>query len=306
MRVLVTGGAGFIGYHLCRRLHEEGCVITAFDNLSTGSEHNIPLFVKLVKGDVLREFPNDKFDWIFNLACPASPIWYQKDPIKTSLTNVSGAYESLELAKRFKSRVFQASTSEIYGDPLISPQREDYLGNVNPIGVRACYDEGKRFAETLFYDYQRQHGVDIRVARIFNTYGPRMAIQDGRVISNFIVQALRGEPITVYGDGSQTRSFCYVDDLVDGIILLMKSNETRPVNLGNDEEYSVKEIAEMIVEFTGSKSEIVYQPLPQDDPTRRRPDLTRANKLGFEPSTKLFDGLNKTIEYFRKELSCLQ
>ncbi len=300
MKALVLGGAGFIGSHLCDRLARENFEVTCFDNFSTGRRENIKEEkVKIIEGDLFDDIPQDRYDWIFNLACPASPVAYQKDPIKTALTNSIGAMASLILAQQTNARVFQASTSEVYGDPTISPQHEDYWGNVNPIGVRACYDEGKRFAETLFYDYRRVHNTDIRVGRIFNTYGPRMGVNDGRVVSNFVVAALRGDPITIYGEGTQTRSFCYVDDTVDGIIKLMKSDEKRPVNIGNDVEMPVVELAGIIVGLTKSKSEFIYQPLPQDDPMQRRPDLKRARDMGWWPTTSLYDGLQKTIEYFR-------
>jgi UDP-glucuronate decarboxylase len=299
MKALVLGGAGFIGSHLCDRLARENFEVTSFDNFSTGKRENIKEKMTIIEGDVFNDIPQDRYDWIFNLACPASPIAYQKDPIKTALTNSIGAMASLILAQQTNARVFQASTSEVYGDPTISPQHEDYWGNVNPIGVRACYDEGKRFAETLFYDYRRVHNADIRVGRIFNTYGPRMGVDDGRVVSNFIVSALRGDPITIYGNGMQTRSFCYVDDTVDGIIKLMKSDETRPVNIGNDFEMPIVTLADLIIGMTKSKSEFVRHPLPEDDPTQRRPDLKRARDIGWQPTTILYDGLEKTIKYFR-------
>jgi len=299
MKALVLGGAGFIGSHLCDRLARENFEVTCFDNFSTGRRENIKEKITIIEGDVFNDIPQDRYDWIFNLACPASPVAYQKDPIKTALTNSIGAMASLILAQQTNARVFQASTSEVYGDPTISPQHEDYWGNVNPIGVRACYDEGKRFAETLFYDYRRVHNADIRVGRIFNTYGPRMGVDDGRVVSNFIVSALRGDPITIYGNGMQTRSFCYVDDTVDGIIKLMKSDETRPVNIGNDFEIPIVTLADLIIGITKSKSEFVRHPLPEDDPTQRRPDLKRARDIGWQPTTILYDGLEKTIKYFR-------
>jgi len=299
MKALVLGGAGFIGSHLCDRLARENFEVTCFDNFSTGRRENIKEKITIIEGDVFNDIPQDRYDWIFNLACPASPVAYQKDPIKTALTNSIGAMASLILAQQTNARVFQASTSEVYGDPTISPQHEDYWGNVNPIGVRACYDEGKRFAETLFYDYRRVHNADIRVGRIFNTYGPRMGVDDGRVVSNFIVSALRGDPITIYGNGMQTRSFCYVDDTVDGIIKLMKSDETRPVNIGNDFEIPIVTLADLIIGITKSKSEFVRHPLPEDDPTQRRPDLKLARDIGWQPTTILYDGLEKTIKYFR-------
>jgi len=305
-RVLVTGGAGFIGSHLCDRLIGFGNDVICVDNLFIGSKENIrhllanPYF-EFIRHDMTQPIYVE-CDQIYNLACPASPKWYQKDPIFTFKTSVYGAMNCLGLAKRTGARVLQASTSEVYGDPQVHPQDESYWGNVNPIGIRSCYDEGKRAAETLFFDYHRKHGVEVKVVRIFNTYGPRMDVGDGRVISNFIVQALRNEDITIYGDGSQTRSFCYVDDLVDGMIRLMNSEVgfTGPVNIGNPEEYSIKDLAELLIGLTGSESKIVYEDLPSDDPTRRKPriDLAKA-ELGWEPQVKLIDGLRKTIEYFR-------
>ena len=305
-RVLVTGGAGFLGSHMCDRLINDGNDVICVDNLFTGSKDNIrhllgnPYF-EFIRHDITQPLFME-CDQIYNLACPASPKWYQKDPIYTFKTSVYGAMNCLGLAKRTGARVLQASTSEVYGDPRIHPQDESYWGNTNPIGIRSCYDEGKRAAETLFFDYYRKHGVDIKVIRIFNTYGPRMDVSDGRVVSNFIVQALKNEDITIYGDGNQTRSFCYVDDLIEGMIRLMNSREgfTGPVNVGNPEEYTIKELAEIVIELTESSSKIVYEPLPSDDPVRRKPmiDLAR-NELGWEPQTKVRDGLKKTIEYFQ-------
>jgi UDP-glucuronate decarboxylase len=308
-RVLVTGGAGFLGSFLCQRLVEDGHDVLCVDNFFTGSRDNIlhlqddPRF-EFLRHDVT--FPlHVEVDRIFNLACPASPIHYQFDPVQTVKTNVHGAINMLGLAKRTRSRIFQASTSEVYGDPLVHPQPESYRGSVNPIGPRACYDEGKRCAETLFFDYHRQYGLEIRIARIFNTYGPRMHPNDGRVVSNFIVQALRGEPVTLYGDGSQTRSFCYVDDLIEGFVRLMEAPETTgPINLGNPIEFEVRQLAEMVIELTGSKSTLVFKPLPQDDPQQRRPDITQAqNELGWKPAVPLREGLNKTITYFDAKLA---
>ena len=304
-RVLVTGGAGFIGSHLCDRLIESGNDVICVDNLFTGSKDNIrhllgnPYF-EFIRHDMTQPIFIE-CDQIYNLACPASPKWYQKDPIFTFKTSVYGAMNCLGLAKRTGARVLQASTSEVYGDPHIHPQDESYWGNVNPIGIRSCYDEGKRAAETLFFDYHRKHGVEVKIIRIFNTYGPRMDVGDGRVVSNFIVQALKNEDITIYGDGSQTRSFCYVDDLVEGMIRLMNSEGcTGPVNIGNPDEHTIKELAEKIISMTGSESKIVYKPLPSDDPTRRKPTIELArDELGWEPQVKLMDGLQKTIEYFR-------
>lgn len=308
-RILVTGGAGFIGSHLCERLLKEGAEVVCVDNYFTGSRRNIahllrePLF-EAVRHDVT--FPlYIEVDAIFNLACPASPIHYQRDPVQTTKTSVHGAINMLGLAKRLKARIFQASTSEVYGDPLIHPQTEDYWGNVNPIGIRSCYDEGKRCAETLFFDYWRQHGLPIKVARIFNTYGPRMQPNDGRVVSSFIVQALKGEPITVFGDGGQTRSFCYVDDLVEAIARFMLSGEevTGPVNLGNNSEFTILELAEKVIEFTNSRSRLIFKPLPQDDPRQRQPDLAKAKALlDWQPKVPLDDGLKETIAYFRRTL----
>jgi len=304
-RTLVTGGAGFLGSHLCERLLAAGHEVVSVDNYYTGTRNNIlPLldnpYFEAVRHDVT--FPlYIETGRIFNLACPASPPQYQNDPIQTTKTSVHGAINMLGLAKRLGIPILQASTSEVYGDPAVHPQNEDYWGNVNPIGPRSCYDEGKRCAETLFFDYHRQLDLEIKVARIFNTYGPRMAADDGRVVSNFIVQALRKEPLTLFGDGSQTRSFCYVDDLVDGLIRLMESPEeiTGPINLGNPSEFSMRELADLVLELTGSTSKIEYRELPEDDPTRRRPDIARAKaQLGWEPRVELREGLLKTIEYF--------
>jgi UDP-glucuronate decarboxylase len=302
-RILVTGGAGFLGSFLCERLLTEGHDVLCVDNYFTGSRDNIQHLMDSPRFEVMRHdvtFPlYVEVDEIYNLACPASPVHYQFDPVQTVKTSVHGAINMLGLAKRTKAKIFQASTSEVYGDPMVHPQTEDYWGHVNPIGPRACYDEGKRCAETLFFDYHRQFGLDIRIARIFNTYGPRMHPKDGRVVSNFIIQALQGQPITIYGDGSQTRSFCYVDDLVEGFVRLMASEVTGPVNLGNPGEFTIRELAEMIVEMTGSRSEIVLRPLPQDDPMQRRPDISRAKQdLGWEPTIALRDGLARTIAYF--------
>jgi UDP-glucuronate decarboxylase len=309
VRILVTGGAGFLGSHLIDRLLNDGHDVICLDNFYTGSRVNIETHLHNSRFELIRHdvtFPMYyEIEGIFNLACPASPIHYQNDPVQTLKTSVHGAINLLGLAKRTGSRIFQASTSEIYGDPTISPQSEEYWGNVNPIGVRSCYDEGKRAAETLFFDYNRQHAVDIRVARIFNTYGPRMSLNDGRVVSNFILQALRNEPITVYGDGNQTRSFCYVDDLVEGFIkLFFKEDIFQPINLGNPEPISMIQLAEEILDLTGSKSRIEKMALPADDPTNREPDISKAKSiLGWEPKVKRIDGLRKTIEYFEKELA---
>jgi UDP-glucuronate decarboxylase len=308
-RILITGGAGFIGSHLCEKLLNEGNEVICVDNFFTGSKENIKHLFGNPYFEVLRHditFPlYVEVDEIYNLACPASPIHYQFDPVQTTKTSVIGAINMLGLAKRLKIRILQASTSEVYGDPTVHPQKEDYWGNVNPIGPRACYDEGKRCAETLFFDYYRQHNLDIKVVRIFNTYGPRMLPNDGRVVSNFIVQALKGEDITVYGDGSQTRSFCYIDDMVDGIVKMMNTEKgfTGPINLGNSSEFSILELAEMIVKITKSKSKIVFKTLPQDDPKQRKPDITLAkSKLNWEPKVSLEEGLVKTIEYFKTVL----
>ncbi len=309
-RILVSGGAGFLGSHLCERLLAEGHDVLAVDNYFTGTKDNIAHLFANPHFEILRHdvtFPlYVEVDEIYNLACPASPIHYQFDPVQTTKTSVHGAINMLGLAKRVKAKIFQASTSEVYGDPTEHPQRESYRGNVNPIGPRACYDEGKRAAETLFFDYHRQHGVNIKVVRIFNTYGPRMHPNDGRVVSNFVIQALKGEAITLYGDGSQTRSFCFQSDLIEGFIRMMASPDgvTGPINLGNPVEITVKELAERILQLTDSKSTIVYKPLPVDDPTRRRPDITLAKStLGWEPKVDLNDGLSHTIAYFKRMLS---
>ncbi len=304
-RVLVTGGAGFLGSHLCGRLLDEGHEVLCVDNFFTGTRGNIQHLLDNHAFELLRHditFPlYIEVDEIYNLACPASPVHYQHDPVQTTKTSVMGAINMLGLAKRLRAKILQASTSEVYGDPSVHPQTEDYWGNVNPIGIRSCYDEGKRCAETLFFDYHRQLALRIKVARIFNTYGPRMHPDDGRVVSNFIVQALKGKDITIYGDGSQTRSFCYVDDLVDGLVRLMGSDDsfTGPVNLGSQGEFTIRELAETVVELTGSKSAISYEALPSDDPKQRRPDNSLANeKLGWEPKVQLEAGLKRTIEYF--------
>jgi UDP-glucuronate decarboxylase len=304
MQILVTGGAGFIGSHLCRKLLDNGHYVICMDNFFTGSKKNIqPLLdnpnFEILRHDIIQQIYLE-VDQIYNLACPASPVHYQWDPIKTLLTSTVGMYNMLGIAKRTKARILQASTSEVYGDPLEHPQKEKYWGNVNPIGIRSCYDEGKRAAETFMMDYHRENKVDIRIARIFNTYGPNMAKNDGRVVSNFIVQALENKPITIYGDGKQTRSFCYVSDLVDGLVKLMESKSIGPINLGNPSEMTILELAKKIIELTGSKSKIVFKPLPQDDPVKRKPDITLAKKeLKWEPKVKVDDGLKKTIEYFR-------
>ena len=308
-RVLVTGGAGFLGSFLCERLLSDQCDVICVDNFYTGTKRNIVHLLKnpyfeLVRQDIT--FPLYlEVDEIYNLACPASPIHYQNDPVQTTKVNVHGSINMLGLAKRLRAKILQASTSEVYGDPSIHPQPESYWGNVNTIGIRSCYDEGKRCAETLFFDYYRQHRVNIRVVRIFNTYGPRMHPNDGRVVSNFIIQALSGHDITVYGDGSQTRSFCYVTDLIEGIIRMMQAPDefVGPVNLGNPNEFTILELAEKVIRLTGSKSKIVFKHLPQDDPTRRRPDIGLAReRLGWDPQTKLEDGLIQTIDYFRELL----
>ena len=309
-RILVSGGAGFLGSHLCTRLVNEGHDVLCVDNYFTGRKENVAHLLGNPRFEALRHdvtFPlYVEVDEIYNLACPASPIHYQFDPVQTTKTSVVGAINMLGLAKRVKAKILQASTSEIYGEPEVHPQTEDYRGNVNTLGPRACYDEGKRAAETLFFDYHRQHHVEIRIARIFNTYGTRMHPQDGRVVSNFIIQALQGEPITLYGDGSQTRSFCYVDDLIEGFIRLMAADEgvTGPVNLGNPHEISVRTLAERVIALTGAQSEIVFRPLPQDDPTQRCPDIGLARRmLGWEPTIALDDGLQATIAYFRDLLA---
>ncbi len=306
-RILITGGAGFIGSHLSERLLNDGNDIICLDNFFTGSKDNIRHLIgnnrfELVRHDVVNEYLAE-VDEIYNLACPASPIHYQYNPIKTMKTSVMGIINMLGLAKRCKAKILQASTSEVYGDPKIHPQIEEYWGNVNPIGIRSCYDEGKRCAETLMMDYHRQNKVDIRIARIFNTYGPKMALNDGRVVSNFIVQALRNKPITVYGNGEQTRAFCYVSDLVDALISLMQSTYNKPVNIGNPDEHTILEFAKLIIELTNSKSEIIFMPLPSDDPVQREPNISLAKeKLKWEPKVQLKDGLLKTIEYFDKLL----
>lgn len=309
-RILVTGGAGFLGSHLCDRLLERGDEVVCADNLFTGSKRNIehlhanPRF-EFVRHDVT--FPLYlEVDEIYNLACPASPVHYQHDPVQTTKTSVHGAINMLGLAKRLRCRIFQASTSEVYGDPSVHPQTEAYWGNVNPIGIRSCYDEGKRCAETLFFDYHRQHGLDIKVARIFNTYGPRMHPNDGRVVSNFIVQALQGNPITIFGEGQQTRSFCYVDDLIEGFLRFMDTEAgfPGPVNLGNPGEFTIRQLAEKVIELTGSKSQLEFKPLPSDDPLQRKPDITLAKtKLNWQPEIQLEAGLQKTIAYFEALLS---
>jgi UDP-glucuronate decarboxylase len=308
--ILVTGGAGFLGSHLCERLLAEGHEVLCLDNFFTGSKGNIAhLFesknFELIRHDVT--FPlYVEVDEIYNLACPASPIHYQHDPVQTTKTSVHGAINVLGLAKRLRCRIFQASTSEIYGDPIVHPQAENYWGNVNPIGPRSCYDEGKRCAETLFFDYHRQHGLKIKVARIFNTYGPRMLPNDGRVVSNFIVQALKREPITIYGDGRQTRSFCYVEDMIDGFLRLMATEDafTGPVNLGNPQEFTVRQLAEEILAITGSRSTIAHQPLPADDPRQRQPNIALAKAiLGWTPTVQLKEGLERTVAYFDRMLS---
>lgn len=308
-RIMITGGAGFLGSHLSERLLNEGNDVLCVDNFYSGTKDNVSHLVgnphfELMRHDVT--FPlYVEVDEIYNLACPASPIHYQRDPVQTTKTSVHGAINVLGLAKRTKARIFQASTSEVYGDPEVHPQEESYWGRVNPIGIRSCYDEGKRCAETLFFDYHRQHKVEIKVVRIFNTYGPRMHPNDGRVVSNFIVQALRGEDITIYGDGSQTRSFCYVDDLIEGFVRLMASpaGVTGPINIGNPNEFTIKELAEAVLAKVGGKSRLVFNPLPSDDPKQRRPDITLAkNTLDWQPRVQLDEGLDKTIHYFRNFL----
>jgi UDP-glucuronate decarboxylase len=308
MRILVTGGAGFLGSHLCDRLINEGHEILCLDNFFTGRRQNIAHLLQNPKFELIRHDVIDPFkvevDQIYNLACPASPPHYQYNPIKTTKTSVMGAINCLGLAKRVRARVFLASTSEVYGDPTVHPQDESYWGNVNPIGRRSCYDEGKRCAETLFFDYHRENGVDIRVVRIFNTYGPRMLADDGRVVSNFIVQALKGENLTVYGDGSQTRSFCYVDDLIEGFVRLMEQEKTvGPVNIGNPGEFTMLELAELVLKKVGGKSKVTNLPLPADDPKQRRPDISLAKEaLGWEPRVPLEEGLDRTIAYFRQAI----
>ncbi len=305
MRILITGGAGFVGSHLCERLLGEGHEVLCLDNFFTGRRDNIVHLLdhshfELIRHDVTEPILLE-VDQIYNLACPASPVHYQYNPVKTVKTSVMGAINMLGLAKRVRARILQASTSEVYGDPLVHPQKEDYWGNVNPIGLRSCYDEGKRLAETLMTDYHRQNKVDIRIARIFNTYGPRMLEDDGRVVSNFIVQALRGEPLTLYGEGEQTRSFCYVDDLLEGLIRLMNTDDIhQPVNLGNPGEFTIKQLAEEVMKIVGSDTGFKYLPLPEDDPRQRKPDITRAQTLlGWNPTIPLREGLEKTVAYFR-------
>ena len=309
-RILVTGGAGFLGSHLCERLLRKGCDVICADNFYTGSKRNLEYLIGNPYFELLRHditFPlYVEVDEIYNLACPASPIHYQNDPVQTTKVNVHGSINMLGLAKRIKARILQASTSEVYGDPTVHPQPETYHGNVNCIGPRSCYDEGKRCAETLFFDYFRQHKLNIKVARIFNTYGPRMHLNDGRVVSNFIVQALRGTPLTIFGDGTQTRSFCYVDDLIEGLVRLMGSDDdvTGPINLGKPGEFTILELAEKVIELSNSKSEVVFEKLPADDPKQRRPDITKARKiLEWEPEIELEEGLKKTIAYFDEILT---
>jgi UDP-glucuronate decarboxylase len=309
-RVLVTGGAGFLGSHLCERLIAANANVVCVDNFFTGTHRNVEHLLDHHRFEVMRHdvtFPlYIEVDQIYNLACPASPIHYQHDPVQTTKTSVHGAINMLGLAKRLRAKVFQASTSEVYGDPSVHPQPEEYWGNVNPVGSRSCYDEGKRCAETLFFDYWRQHKLRIKVARIFNTYGPRMHPNDGRVVSNFIVQALLGKDITIYGDGRQSRSFCYVDDLIDGCIRLMNTQDEviGPINIGNPQEFSICELASMVIDLTGSRSQIVYRPRPEDDPRQRQPDISKARELlSWRPETPLKDGLVRTIEYFEKLLS---
>jgi UDP-glucuronate decarboxylase len=308
-RILITGGAGFLGSHLCDRLIEQGNEVLCLDNFFTGSKENIihllanPRF-ELIRHDIINPIFLE-MDHIYNLACPASPVHYQHNPIKTIKTNVMGTINALGMAKRLNAKILQASTSEVYGDPDVHPQREEYWGRVNPIGPRSCYDEGKRAAECLMMDYHRQNNVKVKIARIFNTYGPRMAMNDGRVVSNFVVQALKGEDITVYGDGSQTRSFCYVDDMIDGLIMMMESDDSflGPVNLGNPHEFRIIDLAKTVIDMTGNRSKIVYRPLPQDDPMQRNPDIAIARKiLGWQPHVNLEKGLEWTIEYFRKAI----
>ncbi len=309
-RILVTGGSGFLGSHLCERLLADGAEVLCVDNFFTGTRRNVePLLdhkrFELIRHDVTFPFYVE-VDEIYNLACPASPIHYQHDPVQTTKTSVHGAINMLGLAKRVKAKILQASTSEVYGDPSVHPQTEEYWGHVNPIGTRSCYDEGKRCAETLFFDYRRQHRLAIKVARIFNTYGPRMHPNDGRVVSNFIVQALRGQDITIYGDGSQTRSFCYVDDLIDGLVRLMATADaiTGPINIGNPDEFSILDLAEIVIDLTGSRSRIVHRPLPHDDPKQRRPDISKANDLlSWSPTIQLRTGLRQTIGYFEQMLT---
>ncbi len=310
-RVAITGGAGFLGSHLCEKLLNEGCEVLCIDNFYTGRKENISHLMANPYFEILRHdicFPvYIEVDEIYNLACPASPVHYQFDPVQTAKTSVHGAINMLGLAKRVKAKVLQASTSEVYGDPHVHPQTEEYWGHVNPIGIRACYDEGKRCAETLFFDYYRQYRLQIKVARIFNTYGPKMYVNDGRVVSNFIVQALKDEPLTIYGDGKQTRSFCYVSDMIEGIVRLMKTpnNITGPINLGNPNEFCILELSERVMALTGSKSKLVFKALPSDDPRQRQPDITLAKQhLDWEPKVDLEEGLKETIRYFRKILAC--
>ncbi|WP_416886062.1 UDP-glucuronic acid decarboxylase family protein [Marinospirillum sp.] len=312
-RIMITGGAGFLGSHLCDRLIQQGHEILCVDNFFTGSKRNIEHLMDHPRFELMRHdvtFPlYVEVDQIYNLACPASPVHYQFDPVQTTKTSVHGAINMLGLAKRTRAKIFQASTSEVYGDPEEHPQKESYWGKVNPIGIRSCYDEGKRCAETLFFDYHRQHQVEIKVARIFNTYGPRMHPNDGRVVSNFIVQALQGQSITLYGDGEQTRSFCYCDDLIEGFIRLMNtpSQVTGPLNLGNPHEFTIRQLAELVIELTGSQSDLIFKPLPQDDPKQRRPDITLAQThLDWTPSVQLREGLEKTIRYFDQLLRDLK
>ena len=310
MRILVTGGAGFIGSHLCERLINEGHEVICLDNFFTGRRENVFHLLDNHRFELIRHDVTEpillEVDQIYNLACPASPVFYQYNPVKTVKTSVMGAINMLGLAKRVRARILQASTSEVYGDPLVHPQTEDYFGNVNSVGLRSCYDEGKRVAETLFMDYHRQNGVDTRIVRIFNTYGDRMLENDGRVVSNFIVQALRGEDLTIYGDGTQTRSFCYVDDLVEGIVRLMNTEEETihlPVNIGNPGEFTMNELAEEVAKITGSEIKIKYLPLPQDDPKQRQPNIERAKKLlGWQPTIPLAEGLQKTVAYFAEQI----
>lgn len=303
-RILVTGGAGFIGSHLCKRLLNQGNQVICLDNFFTGLRTNVETLLanpnfELAEHDIINKFDTEVNE-IYNLACPASPPHYQYDPVKTLKTSVLGIINMLELAKKYNAKILQASTSEVYGDPLVHPQIETYWGNVNPIGIRSCYDEGKRCAETLMMDFHRQYNLDTKIVRIFNTYGPNMDSKDGRVVSNFIIQALKGEDITIYGDGTQTRSFCYVDDLVNGLVKMMESDITGPVNLGNPSERTILDFAKLIIEITGTNSKIVHKPLPSDDPVKRRPDITRAQKeLDWTPQIDIYEGLEKTIEYFK-------
>jgi UDP-glucuronate decarboxylase len=311
MRILVTGGAGFLGSHLVDRLMENGDDVICLDNLYTGNKQNISQWFDRPNFEFIRHDITEpirlEVDQIYHLACPASPVHYQSNPIKTIKTTVIGTMNMLGLAKRVKARFFLASTSEVYGDPDVHPQREDYWGNVNPIGIRACYDEGKRIAETLTYDYHRQHNLEVRVVRIFNTYGPRMLENDGRVVSNFIAQALQGNPLTIYGDGSQTRSFCYVSDLISGFVKLMNSDYAYPVNIGNPGEYTIAQLASTIQEMINPESEVIFEPLPSDDPRRRRPDISKAKSLlNWEPTIELNEGLNSTIEYFKQRRNAVE